>query len=128
MFLVLVSAAVCERPSGTFAVTFVPPAVEYAEVDNTVHQRLLAGGTGGFERTSRSVHPDVYTRNKAACKLHVVVVKEENLTHELGTLRDVVNLLDESLACTVSGVSLTGKEELNGVVGVVHNLRQAVEV
>ena len=128
MALVLIGAAVGQCPTSTFAVAFVPPTIEHGKVDNTIHKCLLARRTGSLEGTGRRVHPDVHTRNEAASQLHVVVVEEDNLADKLGTLADFVNLLDEALACAISGVSLTGEEELHGIVGVVDNLGQTVEV
>ena len=128
MFLILISTLFGQRPAGTFAIAFKPPAVEYGEVDYTVHQSLLAGCSGSFERTGRCVQPDVDTRYQATGQLHVIVLKENNLTQELGTAGNLDNLLDESLTGTVVRVSLTGKEELDGIVGVVDNLGQTIEV
>ena len=126
--LVLVSAHIGECPTCTFAVAFVPPTVEYREVDNTIHECLLARSTRGFERTCGGVHPDVHTAHETTSQLHVVVVEEDDLTDELRTLRDVVDVLDETLTCTVSGVCLTSEEELHRVVRVVDNLSQTIEV
>ena len=39
-----------------------------------------------------------------------------------------MDVLDETLTCTVSGVCLTSEEELHGVVRVVDNLCQTIEV
>ena len=85
MFLILVSTFLSQSPTGTFTVTFEPPAVEYGEVDNTVHQSFFAGRTGSFERTGRRIQPDIYTGNKTARELHVVILEEDNLAEELGT-------------------------------------------
>ena len=85
IFLILIGALFCQCPAGTFTIAFQPPAVEYGEVHHTVHQRLLTGSTGCFERTCRSVQPDVYTRYQTACQLHIVVFEENNLAQELRT-------------------------------------------
>ena len=127
VFLVLVSTFFRQRPTCTFTVAFQPPSVEYGEVYNTVHQRLLTGSTGCFERTCRSVQPDIHTRYEAACQLHIVVFEEDNLTQELGTAGDFDDSLNQSLTCAVR-VSLTCKQELYRIIGVVHNLRQTVQV
>ena len=126
--LVLVSAHIGECPTSTFAIAFIPPTIEYREVHNTIHQSLFTRSTRSFERTCWSVHPNVYTTHEAASQLHVVVVEEDNLTNELRTLRDVVNVLDETLTSTVSRVSLTCKEELHGVVRIVDDFCQTIEV
>ena len=126
--LVLVSAHIGECPTSTFAIAFIPPTIEYREVHNTIHQSLFTRRTRSFERTCWSVHPDVYTTHETTSQLHVVVVEEDNLTNELRTLRDVVNVLDEALTSTVSRVSLTCKEELYRVVRIVDNLCQTIEV
>ena len=115
--LILVGTLVGESPTCAGAITFVPPSVEHGEVDDTVHQGLFTRGSGGFERTGGRVHPDIDAADETACKLHVVVVEENDLTDEFGALGDVVNLLDEALSCTVGGVCLTGEEELHGIVG-----------
>ncbi len=128
LFLVLISALLCESPSSTFTITFEPPTIEHGEVDNTVHQSLLTRCTTCLEWTSWSVHPNIHTSHKAASQLHVVVLKEDNLTEEFRTTADFINLLDKSLTCTIVWVSLTCKEELHRIVRVVHNLRQAIQI
>ena len=85
MFLILISTFLSQSPTGTFTVTFEPPAVEYGEVDNTVHQSFFTRRTGSFERTGRRIQPDIYTGNKTARELHVVILEEDNLAEELGT-------------------------------------------
>ena len=124
----MVGALVGERPSCTGTITFIPPSVEHGEVDHTVHECLFARCAGGFEGAGGGVHPDVDTAHEAARQLHVVVVEEDDFTDELGAHRDVVNLLDKTLPGPIGGVSLSGEEELDGIVGVVDNLGQTVEV
>ena len=126
--LVLVGTLVGKCPTGAGTITFIPPTIEHGEVDHAVHEGLFARRSGGFEGTRGGVHPDIDAADETTCELHVVVVEENDLTNELGALRDVVNLLDEALSCTVGGVRLTGKEELHGIVGIVDNLREAFEV
>ena len=42
LLLILEGALVGQSPSSTLAIALEPPTVEHREVDNTVHQRLLA--------------------------------------------------------------------------------------
>ena len=115
-------------PSGTLAIAFQPPTVLNGEVDDAVHLSLLARCTGSLEGTGRGVHPDVDTRDETTSQQEIVVFEEDNLAQELLHLRNLEDALDESLSGTVGGVSLTGKEEDDGALGVVHNLAETVEV
>lgn len=54
--------------------------------------------------------------------------QEDNLAQELRTTGNLDDSLNQALAGTIVRVSLTGKEELYRIVGVVHNLGQTVEV
>ena len=126
--LVVVCALLRQSPAGTFTITFHPPAVEHGEVDHAVHLSLLTRRAAGFERAGRRVHPDVDARNQAACQLHVVVLQEDNLAKELGTLADLEDTLDQSLTCAVGRVGLAREEEEHRVLGVVHNLGQTLQV
>ena len=128
MLLVLICALVGKSPTSAFAIAFVPPSVEDAEVHDAVHQGLLATCARSLEGTCRRVHPDVNAADEATSEVHVVVFEEENLSDELRLLRDVVDALDESLASPVGRVSLACEDELYGIVGVVDNLGKAFEV
>ena len=126
--LVLIGTLLRKRPSRTLAVAFNPPAVKDGEVDHTIHLGLLTGCAGSLQRTRRRVHPDVDTGNEAARELHVVVLKEDNLTEELGTLADLEDLLDQALTRSVSRMSLAGEEEQNGMLGIVDDLAQTIKI
>ena len=128
LILVLIGALVGQSPSCTGAVAFIPPAVEHGEIDNTVHQSLLARCSGSLKRTGRGVHPDIHTADQTASQLHIVVIEEDNLADKLRAMADFVNLLNESLSGSVSGVCLTGEEELYGILRIVDNLGKTVKV
>ena len=128
VFLILVSTFFSQCPSGSFTVTFQPPSVKYRQVYNTVHQSFFTGSTGSFQRTSRSVHPDIYTRNQTTSQFHIVIFKENDLTKEFRTVRDFHNLLDQTLTGTIVGMSLTCKQELYRVIRIVHDLGQTIQV
>ena len=83
MRLVLIGTLLRKRPTSALAITFHPPSVEDREIDNTIKLSLLARRATGFERASRRVHPDIYTRNKTTRQLHVVIFEEDNLAKEL---------------------------------------------
>ena len=128
MFLVLISTFFGQCPTCTFAVTFKPPSVEYREVQYTIHQRFLTRCTGCFERTGRSIQPDINSGHQTTGQLHIVVFKEDDLTQEFRTLRDLNDSLDQSLTCTIVRVSLTCEEELYRIIRIVNDLRQAFQI
>src|SRR5699024_9864192 len=100
-------------------IAFQPPTVEYGEVYNTVHQRFLTGSTGCFERTSRSIQPDIYTGYQTASQLHIIVFQEDNLTQEFRTTGNFDNSLNQTLACSIMRMSLTCEQELYRIVRVI---------
>ena len=61
-------------------------------------------------------------------QLHIVILKEEDLTYELRLLRYFVNALDQALSGAIGGMRLAGKDKLDGVIGVVDNLFQTFEI
>ena len=126
--LIGVSATFGQSPTGTLAIAFVPPAVLDGEVDDAVHQRLLAAGAGSLLRTGGGVEPDVNATDETTGKVHVVVLEEDDLTEELRTTADVDDALDEPLPCPIVGMCLAGVDELHGIVGVVDDASQTVEV
>ncbi len=117
-----------QGPSGTLLVALDPPAVEHGELHHAVHHALLARRARSLQRTGRGVHPDVDALNHLAGQVHVVVLQEEYLAHELRHGRYLHNALDEILTGLVVRVSLAGEDELHGALFVVHDLRQTVEV
>ena len=128
MTLVLIGTLFGKCPSCTFTIAFKPPSIKYREVDNAIHLSLFTRCTRSLKRTSWSIHPNINTADKATSQEEVVVLKEDDLTEELRTLANLINLLDESLSCAICGVSLTGEEELYGMLWVVDDLGQTVEV
>ena len=114
--LVVVGAFVGQRPTGTFAIAFVPPSVEYGEIQYTVHLSFLARGAGGFVR-GWGVEPYVHTRYQTFGQPHVIVLQEDDLTQEFGTTGDLDNLLDQSPSATVGGCALPAKMNCTDVLG-----------
>ncbi len=110
------------------AVAFVPPAVEYREVEHAVHFSLFARCARCFQRTGRGVQPDVYAGNKALGHNHIVVLEEYYLSEELGHARYFGDALDKALAGAVGGVGLAREDKLNGELLVVYDACEAVEV
>ena len=102
------SAFVGESPSGLLVetVAFIPPAVEYREVEHAVHLGFLARSAGCLQRTGRGVEPDVDTGNKTLGHNHVVVLKEYDLALELRHTRNLDYTLYQSLSGSVGRVSL----------------------
>ena len=126
--LILIGTLLSECPAGTLTIAFQPPAILHTEVHNTVHLSLLTRGTRGLQRTCWSVHPDINTRNQTTSQQEVVVLQEDDLTHELRTLRDLEYPLNQTLSCTISRVSLTCKKEYNGMLWIVDNLAETIEI
>ena len=98
------------------------------ELDNTVHQSLFTGCTGCFQRTSRSIQPNINTGNQTTRQLHIVVFEEDDLTQEFRTTGDFDNTFDQPLSCSIVRVSLTCKQELYRIVRIVHNLRKTFQI
>ena len=126
--LVLICTFLGKSPTCALAIALKPPTIKYREVYNTIHLSLLTRCTRCLKRTSWSIHPDINTRYKTTSKHEVVVLKEDNLAKELRTLAYLIDLLDQALACTISRVCLTCKEELNRTLWVVNDLRKTLKV
>ena len=124
--LVAVGTLVGECPTCALAVAFVPPAVEDREIEYTIHLCLLTRRTRSFERSCRSVHPDIDPCDELARQTHIVVLEEDDLTEELWTTADLQDVLDESLTATISRVCLTSEEELHGVLRIVDDALQTL--
>ena len=78
VLLVFIGTFLREHPAGIFAVTFYPPAIEYAKVHHPVHSGLFSTSTRGFERTCRRVHPYIHPLDKRTRQVHIVVGEEDN--------------------------------------------------
>ncbi len=117
-----------EHPASALLVALDPPAVEHGELHDAVHHTLFARRTRRFQRTRGSVEPYVDALHHAARQLHVVVLQEENLAHELRHGRHLDDALDEVLARLVVGMGLAGEDELHGTLLVVDDGSQTVEV
>ena len=117
-----------QHPPGALLVAFDPPSVEHRELQHAVHDALFARRTRSFERTGRGVEPYVDALHHAACQLHVVVLQEEDLAHELRHGGHFDDAFDEVLPRLVVGVGLAGEDELHGALLVVHDGREPVEV
>ena len=126
MLLVLVSTLLGQCPAGTLTISFEPPAVLHAEVNDAIHLGLLSAGAAGLKGTCRGIHPDIDTAHETAGKQEVIVLHENNLCLELRALAYLVNLLDKVLTCAVGRMRLAGEEENNGMLGIVHNLAQTL--
>ena len=126
----LVSVGTLHRqcPTGTLLVALNPPTVENRELHYTVHHTLLTAGTRCLQRTSRSIQPYIDTLNHLASQLHIVVLQEEDLTHELGHSRYLYDALDQILTGLIVRVSLTCEYELYGALLVINDSSQTIEV
>ncbi len=126
--MVSVGALVGQGPTGTLAITLIPPTVEYREVEKAVHLSLLARSARGLKRTGGSIEPDVDTGEQTFRHGHIVILKENDFTQEFRTLRNLNDALDQVFTGAVGRVSLAGKDELHREFLVVHNFRQTVKV
>ena len=80
ILLVFVSTFVGQCPTCTRFVTFVPPSVQYGEVQDTVHLSFFTRRTGCFQRTGRSVQPNIDTCDQVTGQTHIVVFQEDDLS------------------------------------------------
>ena len=126
--LVLVGAFLGQSPSCAFYVTLVPPSVFDREVEHAVHLCFLAGRTGCLQRAGRRVEPDIHTGDEAFRETHIVVLEEDDLTEELRHTADLDDTFDQALTTAISRVRFTGEEELNRIIGVVHQLVQTLQI
>lgn len=117
-----VGGAVADSETVGTVVPFVPPPVEDGEVQSAVQDRLLSGGTGRFEGTTRVVKPNVDALNEVARNVDIVVFEEDDAICEAFFLLDGDEALDDVLTGHVSRVSFPGEDELNRAFGIVDDL------
>ena len=126
--LIGVGATLGQSPTSSLTIAFIPPAVLDGEVNNSIHQRLFAAGARGLLRTGGRVKPNIHAADKTTSEVHVVVLKEDNLSKELRTTADVNDALDKALTCTIVRMRLTGVDKLHGIVGVIDDASQTIKV
>ena len=117
-----------QHPAGALLVTLDPPAVEYRELQHAVHDALLARSTRSLQRSCRRIEPYVHALHHAARELHVVVLQEDDLAHELRLRRYLYYTLYEILSGLVVRVRLARKDELHGTLLVVDDGRQTLQI
>ena len=115
-------------PTGIFAIAFYPPSIENREIDNTIHLSLLTRCSRCFERTRGGIHPNIDTRHKTACQLHIIIFKEDYLTEEFGPLTDLEYLLNKSLTSSICRMRLAREEEQYGTLGGVDEARKTFKI
>src|SRR5688572_19527391 len=70
------------RPPVVAVIAFAPPAVEYGAIRYTIDRSLHAACARSFKRDARHVQPQVCTRYEKFCRVHVIVLHEEDLPAE----------------------------------------------
>ena len=128
MALVIVGPFHRKSPAGTFLVALDPPSVKHGEVHHTIHGALLTGSTGCLLRTGRIVEPYIHALYESLGEGDVITRNEHDLAEETRILGYVHNLLDEVLAGLVGRMGLSGEDELNRHLRIVHNRIEPVQV
>ena len=106
------------------SIGLIPPAVEDAQVDGAVGERLHAAGAAGFVRPQRRVEPDVHALNQVARDAYVVIFQEHHAPAELRFAHERDDLLDERLAGVVERMRFARKNDLHRPFGIVQNSGQ----
>ncbi len=126
--LVLIVAALADRPAVGAVEGLFPPAVENAAIGQAVEAGLLAAGAAGLVGTNGGIEPDVTAAHQVPGHIDVVVFEEDNTPLELRLARELVDLADEVLAGLVVGMRLAGKNDLHRTLWVAQQPHQPLTV
>ena len=107
-----------QGPSGPLAIPFDPPAVEHRELKHAVHHALLARRPRSLQRPGGGVEPHIHALHHATGELHIVVLQEDDLPHELRHGRHLDDAPDKVLTRLVVGMGLAREDKLHGTLAV----------
>src|SRR5579883_2069407 len=119
---------ITDRPSIVSVVAFVPPAVEDAHIEDTVHRGFLSAPSAGFQRRSWIVQPYVDSLREEMRGVHLVVLDERYMPREPVVGGERVDLVNEMFSVFVGRVRLSGKDDLNGAPLIEHHRLDAIQV
>src|SRR5437762_870350 len=117
-----------DRPAVVPVETFVPPAVEDAEINSAVRRAFHSTGAARFHRSQRIVQPKIDTLHQAAGDVAVVILKEHNAIFESGFSAESINFMDESATAFIAGMRFARKNKLDRPGGVVEQSLQSLFV
>src|SRR5215467_5643897 len=103
---------IADSPAVTGVVALIPPAIENAEIGNSIHSRFLAAGAAGFQRSTWIVQPDIHALCQEVSRVHLVIFNECDMSCELRVESQGINLMDQMLAMLIGGMRLSRKHDL----------------
>ncbi len=131
---ILVGFAVADGPADQLGVragrspSFVPPAVQRAQVERAVGRGFHAAGAAGFERPQGRVEPDIAALHQVAADGHILIFQKDHVTAEFRIPRQSDNSLDQFLAAPIAGVRFAGEDNLHRPLGVAKDTLQPVGI
>src|SRR5215208_185161 len=117
-----------DRPPAQTVVALLPPAVERAQLRDSVECRLHATGPAGLERNPGQVEPEVHALHQEVRQVHVVVLEKRHASLELGVAGELVDALAHFLARIVRRMRLPGEDDLDRTPGVHQHAPQTLEI
>ena len=109
-------------------VRFIPPAIQGAQIEDSIGERLHAAGAAGFIGPQRRIQPDIDSLNEIAGDAHVIIFQENQPAPELRLTGEADDLPDQFLAGIIVGMRLSGKNDLYGPIRIVQDLGKPVFV
>ena len=110
---IVVDAAVADRPADPGPVRLVPPAIERADVQRAVGDRLHAAGAARLHRPARRVQPDVDPLDHPARHADIVLLQDDDPAADLVAPAKARPGAKQLLAAVVGRVGLAAEDELN---------------
>src|SRR6185436_1187120 len=100
-------------------VSLRPPSIEDGKVEAAVQYNLLPAGAGSFERSSRSVQPDVNALHKMLPHIDVIVFEKDESFRKRTVMHKLGDLLKYRLAWYIVRMSFPREDELDRPLRVV---------
>src|SRR5688500_2899176 len=73
---------ITDSPPIVAVVAFIPPAVEYADIDHSIHSGFLAAGATCFQWSARVVEPYIDALRKEMRRVQFIVLDESDVTSQ----------------------------------------------
>jgi len=105
-----------------------PPTIHYTEINHTVDGCLHAAGPAGLLGPPGIIEPNIHAPYQIPGHVNVVILQENNLPPESIQIGYINHPFYQLLPWPVGRMGLTGKYNLYGLFGVVHQIGQSVQV
>ena len=113
-----------DAPPCFLGISFGPPAVQRADIQNTVKGRFHAGCTAGFHGPAGRVEPHIGTLQKVPRNVGVVVLDKNDAVAYTGSSGKFYEATDQLFALLILGVGFACKDKLNRMrLGVNHGFK-----